>query len=47
MKVAVKGSEVMDWLAFYKATRQYSTFGYESPMKHEKNSPAAKVKKSV
>ena len=40
-------SEVMDWLAFYNATRLHSTLGYVSPMQHEKNWLAAQDKKSA
>jgi transposase InsO family protein len=40
-------SEVMDWIAFYNATRLHSTLGYVSPMKYEKNWLAAQVKKSA
>ncbi len=40
-------SEVMDWLAFYNATRLHSTLGYVSPMQHERNWLAAQEKKSA
>jgi transposase InsO family protein len=40
-------SEVMDWLAFYNATRLHSTLGYVSPMQHERNWLAAQDKKSA
>ena len=40
-------SEVMDWLAFYNATRLHSTLGYVSPMNYEKNWLAAQVSKSA
>jgi len=40
-------SEVMDWLAFYNATRLHSTLGYVSPMNYEKNWLAAQVRKSA
>ena len=33
--------EVMDWLAFYNATRLHSTLGYVSPLQHERNWLAA------
>lgn len=36
--------EVMDWLAFYNATRLHSTLGYVSPMQHERNWFAAQQK---
>jgi len=39
--------EVMDWLAFYNATRLHSTLGYVSPMQHERNRLAAQEKKSA
>lgn len=39
--------EVMDWLAFYNATRLHSTLGYVSPMQHERNWLAAQIKKSA
>lgn len=39
--------EVMDWLAFYNATRLHSTLGYVSPMQHERNWLAAQQKKSA
>lgn len=39
--------EVMDWLAFYNATRLHSTLGYVSPMQHEKIWWAAQEKKSA
>ncbi len=39
--------EVMDWLAFYNATRLHSTLGYISPMQHERNWLAAQEKKSA
>ena len=39
--------EVMDWLAFYNATRLHSTLGYVSPMQHERNWLAAQNKKSA
>lgn len=39
--------EVMDWLAFYNATRLHSTLGYVSPMQHERNWLAAQAKKSA
>lgn len=32
-------SEVMDWLAFYNATRLHSTLGDVSPMQHERRTP--------
>ena len=40
-------SEVMDWLAFYNATRLHSTLGYVSPMKFERNWLAAQTRKSA
>jgi transposase InsO family protein len=40
-------SEVMDWLAFYKATRLHSTLGYMSPMKFERNWLTAQTRKSA
>lgn len=40
-------SEVMDWLAFYNATRLHSTLGYVSPMQHERNWLAAQEMKSA
>lgn len=40
-------SEVMDWLAFYNATRLHSTLGYVSPMQHERIWLAAQEKKSA
>lgn len=40
-------SEVMDWLAFYNATRLHSTLGYVSPMRYEKNWLAAQARKSA
>jgi len=40
-------SEVMDWIAFYNATRLHSTLGYVSPMKYEKNWLAAQVRNSA
>jgi transposase InsO family protein len=40
-------SEVMDWLAFYNATRLHSTLGYVSPMKFERNWLAAQARKSA
>jgi putative transposase len=40
-------AEVMDWLAFYNATRLHSTLGYVSPMQHEKIWLAAQDKKSA
>jgi transposase InsO family protein len=40
-------SEVMDWIAFYNATRLHSTLGYVSPMKYEKNWLAAQARKSA
>jgi putative transposase len=39
--------EVMDWLAFYNATRLHSTLGYVSPMQHERNWLAAQETKSA
>lgn len=39
--------EVMDWLAFYNATRLHSTLGYVSPMKYERNWLAAQARKSA
>jgi putative transposase len=39
--------EVMDWLAFYNATRLHSTLGYVSPMQHERIWLAAQDKKSA
>ena len=40
-------SEVMDWLAFYSATRLHSTLGYVSLMNYEKNWLAAQASKSA
>ena len=40
-------SEVMDWLAFYNASRLHSTLGYVSPMRFEKNWLAAQKLKSA
>jgi putative transposase len=40
-------SEVMDWLAFYNATRLHSTLGYVSPMQYERNWLAAQARKSA
>ena len=40
-------SEVMDWLAFYNASRLHSTLGYASPMRYEKDWLAAQDKKSA
>ena len=40
-------SEVMDWLAFYNATRLHSTLNYQSPMQYEKNWLAAQAKKTA
>lgn len=40
-------SEVMDWLAFYNATRLHSTLGYVSPMKYERNWLADQDRKSA
>lgn len=39
--------EVMDWLAFYNATRLHSTLGYVSPMQHERIWSAAQDTKSA
>jgi len=38
---------VMNWLAFYNASRLHSTLGYVSPMQFEKNWQAEQVKKSA
>lgn len=40
-------AEVMDWLAFYNATRLHSTLGYVSPMNFEKSWWAAQQRKSA
>jgi transposase InsO family protein len=40
-------NEVMDWLAFYNATRRHSSLGYLSPMQFEANWLAAQFKKSA
>ena len=40
-------AEVMDWLAFYKATRLHSTLSYTSPMNSEKSWWAAQQRKSA
>jgi len=39
--------EVMDWLAFYSATRLHSTLGYASPMNFEQSWWAAQQRKSA
>jgi len=40
-------AEVMDWLAFYNATRLLSTLGDTSPMNFEKSWWAAQQRKSA
>jgi transposase InsO family protein len=40
-------AEVMDWLAFYNASRLHSTLGYRSPMNFEKSWWAAQQRKSA
>jgi putative transposase len=40
-------AEVMDWLAFYNATRLHSTLNYVSPMQFERNWLAAQVKEAA
>jgi transposase InsO family protein len=40
-------SQVMNWLAFYNATRLHSTLGYVSPMHYEKNWLSAQLRKSA
>jgi putative transposase len=40
-------AEVMDWLAFYNATRLHSTLNYVSPMQFERNWLAAQKKQAA
>ena len=40
-------AEVMDWLAFYNATRLHSTLNYQSPMQYERNWMAAQARKTA
>jgi putative transposase len=44
---ALAKAEVMDWLAFYNATRLHSTLDYVSPMQFEQNWLAAQTQKAA